>query len=193
MSEIIKKKIRLNKDIILLAEKKFYSFDVETTGLNPVNDRIIEIGCCEFINLKPVKQFSTLINAGKYIPQSVTKINNITNEMVSTAPTEDEVYYYFSSFIKSVLDGNAIIVAHNASFDMNFLSNTLNRLGICGKLYYVDTLELSRHYLNLSNNKQTTVAEYFDIPIGNAHRAFDDALVCGKIFVNIIELIKNSD
>ena len=192
MSEVVKRKIRFSSDIIELVSKKFYSFDVETTGLNPVTDRIIEIGCCEFVNLKPVKEFSTLVNANHYIPSHVTKINNITNEMVNSAPLEDEVYYYFCSFIKSVLEGKAVIVAHNANFDMNFLSNTLSRLGISGKLYYIDTLDLARTYLSLPNNKQTTVAKYFNIPIGNAHRAGDDALVCGKIFVEIINLLKNS-
>ena len=192
MSEVVKRKIRFSSDIMELVSKKFYSFDVETTGLNPVTDRIIEIGCCEFVNLKPIKEFSTLVNANHYIPSHVTKINNITNEMVNSAPLEDEVYYYFCSFIKSVLEGKAVIVAHNANFDMNFLSNTLSRLGISGKLYYIDTLDLARTYLSLPNNKQTTVAEYFNIPIGNAHRAGDDALVCGKILVEIINLFKNS-
>ena len=190
MSSIIKKKLKFSKDLIKLLDKKFYSFDVETTGLNPISDKIIELGCCEFINFKPVKEFSTLINAGKSVPHHVTKINNITNEMLSNAPLEDEVYYYFCSFIKDVLEGHAIIVAHNASFDMNFLSNTLDRLGFSGTLYYLDTLELSRCYLRLSNHKQVTVAEYLNIPIGNAHRAGDDALVCGKILVKIVELIK---
>lgn len=188
MSEIIKKKIKFTENNIKLLSKKFYSFDVETTGLNPVNDRIIEIGCCEFVNLQPVKIFQTLINAHHYIPHHVTKVNNITNEMLKEAPLEDEVYLYFCQFIKDVLDGRAIIVAHNATFDMNFLSNTLERLNISGKLYYIDTLELSRCYLNLCNNKQTTVANYFNIPIGNAHRAGDDALVCGKILSCIINL-----
>ena len=92
MNEIIKKKIRFNEELVEILGKKFYSFDVETTGLNPVTDRIIEIGCCEFINFKPVKEFSTLVNAGKYIPPYVTKVNNITNEMLNDAPLEDEVY-----------------------------------------------------------------------------------------------------
>lgn len=191
MSGIIKKKIKLNNELLNIVSKKFYSFDVETTGLNPVNDRIIEIGCCEFIDLKPVKEFSTLVNANHYVPSYVTKINNITNEMLSDAPNEEEVYYYFSAFIKDVLEGRAIIVAHNANFDMNFLANTLTRLGFSGKLYYIDTLDLSRSYLRLSNHKQVTVAEYFNIPIGNAHRAGDDALVCGKILTKIVNLIKN--
>ncbi len=191
MSGIVKKKLRFSEDLIKLLDKKFYSFDVETTGLNPISDRIIEIGCCEFISFKPLKEFSTLVNAGKSIPPHVTKINNITNEMLSSAPLEDEVYYYFCSFIKDVLEGNAVIVAHNASFDMNFLSNTLERLGFSGTLYYLDTLELARCYLKLSNHKQTTVAQYFNIPIGNAHRAKDDALVCGKILVKIVNMIKN--
>ena len=86
----------------------------------------------------------------------------------------------------AVLEGRALIVAHNASFDMNFLANTLERLGFSGNLYYIDTLDLARTYLKLPNNKQTTIAEYFNIPIGNVHRAGDDALVCGKILTNII-------
>jgi DNA polymerase III alpha subunit (gram-positive type) len=112
--------------------------------------------------------------------------------MLNNAPIEEEVYYCFSSFIKSVLEGKAVIVAHNASFDMNFLSNTLDRLGINGKLYYIDTLDLARQYLSLPNNKQTTVANYFNIPLGNAHRAGDDALVCGKILVEIVRLLNKN-
>lgn len=187
---IIKKKIRFSEELVEKLSKKFYSFDVETTGLNPISDRIIEIGCCEFVDFLPVKEFSTLVNAGKSVPAHVTKINNITNEMLNDAPKEDEVYYYFCSFIKDVLEGRAIIVAHNANFDMNFLSNTLERLGFSGTLNYIDTLELSRCYLKLSNHKQGTVAQYLNVRVSNAHRAGDDALVCGKILVKIINLIK---
>lgn len=187
---IVKKKIKFNENSIELLSKKFYSFDVETTGLNPVYNRIIEIGCIEFKDLEPIKRFDTLVNANQNIPRHVSMINNITNEMLIDAPNEDEVYYYFCSFIKDVLEGRALIVAHNASFDMNFLANTLERLGFSGNLYYIDTLDLSRTYLKLPNNKQTTIAEYFNIPIGNAHRAGDDALVCGKILTNIINLFK---
>lgn len=189
MSGINKKKIKFNENIIQLLKKKFYSFDVETTGLNTLTDRIIEIGCIEFVDFSPVKEFSTLINAGKYIRAYVSKINNITNEMLNDAPVEDEVYYYFASFIKDVLEGNAVIVAHNANFDMSFLTNTFERLGFSGTLYYLDTLDLCRTYLRLSNNKQGTVAEYLNIKVTNAHRAGDDALVCGKILVKIVEMI----
>ena len=187
---ILKKKIKFNENSIELLSKKFYSFDVETTGLNPVYNRIIEIGCIEFKDLQPIKRFDTLVNANQNVPHHVSMINNITNEMLLNAPNEDEVYYYFCSFIKDVLEGRALIVAHNASFDMNFLANALERLGFSGNLFYIDTLDLARTYLNLPNNKQTTVAEYFNIPIGNAHRAGDDALVCGKILTNILSLLK---
>ncbi len=187
MSDITKMKVKLNNKLIDLIKLKFYSFDVETTGLNPTNDRIIEIGCCEFINLKPVRQFSTLINAHKYIPPYVSKVNNITNEMIECAPEEDIVYYYFKEFIKDVLEGNAVICAHNANFDMNFLSNTFNRLQISGKLYYIDTLDISKRVLSLTNYKQITVADHLNIPVTNAHRAGDDALVCGKILSKLVE------
>lgn len=193
MGEVIKKKILFSENNIKLLSKKFYSFDVETTGLNPVSNRIIEIGCCEFVNLQPVRKFTTLINANQYIPSNVTKVNNITNEMIKDAPLEEDVYLHFCDFIQDVLLGRAIIVAHNANFDMNFLSNTLERLGISGKLYYLDTLDLSRRYLDLYNHKQTTIADFFNIPIGNAHRADDDALVCGKILANIIKLATNNN
>lgn len=180
----------LNEEMINQMRKTFYAFDVETTGLNPNSDRIIEIGCVKFENLVPVKEFKTLVNANKFIPHSVTEINHITNFMQLTAPREKKVYQFLCEFISDVLDGKSIIVAHNARFDMSFLANTLERLNYSGTLNYLDTLEISKNLLKgLPNYKQITVASYLNIPITNAHRASDDALVCGKILAKLISRI----
>lgn len=179
-----------NEEMLNQMKKTFYAFDVETTGLNPNSDRIIEIGCVKFENLVPVKEFKTLVNANKFIPHHVTEVNNITNLMLLTAPREKKVYQFLCEFIRDVLDGKSIIVAHNARFDMSFLANTLERLNYSGTLNYLDTLEISKNLLKgLPNYKQITVASYLNIPITNAHRASDDALVCGKILAKLISRI----
>ena len=80
------------------------------------------------------------------------------------------------------MNGNMAICAHNAQFDMNFLAETLMRLGYNANICFIDTLSLSRDRIKgLSNYKQTTVASYFGIETGTSHRAENDALVCGKI------------
>ena len=110
--------------------------------------------------------------------------------MLSRAPTESQVYPSFVDFLGDALQGKTIICAHNATFDMGFLSATLERLGYNGKIRYVDTLSLSRRRLKLENYKQNTIADHYGFVNMNAHRADSDAEICGKI---LWELLKEQD
>jgi len=171
-------------------QKRFIAFDTETTGLRCDSNRIIELGAVVYENGEIVDKFSSLINTHKMIPYQITKITNITNDMVNEAPEEDEVYKAFIKFLGNAMNGETIICAHNATFDMKFLANTFDRLGYTANFNYIDTLALSRKYLKdkLDNFKQGTIANYFDIDVKNAHRAADDARVCGSILCNLLEL-----
>lgn len=179
----------LNLDYIKQCKNCFIAFDVETTGLNPNSNRMIEISAVYFENFIPTKSFSTLINPGCHIPSSATQINGITDAMVADAPNEKAAIDQFCEFVTTdALGGNIVLVAHNAIFDVKFLLHALSRCGIGADISFQDTLYLSRAAnLCTDNCKLGTVANYFGIAQNDAHRAADDARVCGEIFVNLLE------
>lgn len=172
-------------------EKRFIAFDVETTGLNSYLDRIIEVGAVLFEDGKPVKTFDSLVNPNVLVPQSATAVNHITDEMVKNAPSEESVFSDLISFFGDALDRGTIICAHNARFDMGFLSETLMRLGYSGKIHYVDTLGFSRKLVcGVENYKQQTLANYFGITNSQDHRAASDAKVCGEILLKLLYMVR---
>ncbi len=181
-------RIEITSEVLKSINNKFIAFDVETTGLSASTERIVELGAVVFENGEIVDQFSTLVNPGILIPVAASKVNHITNDMLRNAPDETQVYQSFVRFLGDTLQGNTIICAHNAKFDMDFLCAALKRLGYNGRIRYVDTLALSRKCLKLENYKQDTVAASYGIINRKAHRAITDAEVCGRI---LCELINN--
>ena len=170
---------------------RYIAFDTETTGLNPASDRIVEIGAVLFKNGEAVDSFHSLINAGVPISSGAAAVNHITDRMISSAPLEAEVYPELIRFMENALHGETIVCAHNAKFDMDFLCNTLARLGYDSDIRYIDTLSLSRKCIKeLENYKQNTVAEHFGIFIRSAHRASADAEVCGRILKELLKIEK---
>ena len=168
--------------------KSFIAFDVETTGLDPQADRIIELGAVRFVDGVPVDSFSTLVNPNKRIPASATAVNHITNDMIIDAPNERSAFTAFLKYLDRAVVGSEIICAHNASFDFGFLENTLKRLGYSAQLKYVDTLTLSRKYIKgLPSYKLGIIADCLNIQNRAAHRAAGDAEVCGKILIEILD------
>ena len=168
---------------------KFIAFDVETTGLDSKRDRIIELGAVYFENGDKVSDFGTLVNPKVTIKKEASEINKITNEMIEKAPFEKEAYDELTNYWNQLFSGTIILCAHNAKFDIDFLSKTLRRLGYNAEIIYVDTLKLSRKLIKgLPNYKQTTVAEYFGITNIEEHRAVSDAEVCGKLFIKLLEM-----
>ena len=182
-------KLQVNDDEIKNLKNRYIAFDVETTGLSPINDKIIEVGAVLFENGEIIKRYSSLVNSEVVIPASATAVNNITNEMIQDAPKEDVVYAELVEFLDDVLKEQTVICAHNATFDMKFLSETLMRLGYYGKIHYVDTLSLSRNLIKgLHNYKQDTVATYFELVNFQSHRAVSDAEICGRILWNLLQI-----
>lgn len=182
--------IQVNYNNIDSIKKRFIAFDVETTGLDSSYDRIIEVAAILFENGVPVKKYATLVNAKVNVPYSASSVNHITNEMVKKAPSEDEVYTKLIDFFGDALQEQTVICAHNAKFDISFLSETLMRLGYSAKINYVDTLSLSRYLIKgLFNYKLKTVASYFNLKNLNEHRAEGDAEVCGSIFQKLLFIL----
>ncbi len=183
--------IIINEDNIDSIMKKFVSLDVETTGLNPRKDRIIEISAVTFENGKPVSNYTSLVRTSFKIVNNAEKINNISEKMLLDAPIEEEVYNEITKYLSDSLNGDVVICAHNAKFDIEFLKCTLIRLGYNAKINYTDTLQLSRKLLKtVKDYKLNTIAEYFDIMNENEHRALSDSMVCGKIFKELLDMQK---
>lgn len=159
----------------------FVAIDVETTGLSPVYNELIEISAIKYENVQKKETFSTLIRPKKLISSSITNITGITNEMVKNAPLIEEVMPKLIDFI-----GEYPIVAHNANFDYSFLQNNSNKSFSKNKV--IDTVSLSRKMLpNLPNHKLNTVSKYIGIQENGFHRAEFDCECCAKIYIKYLE------
>lgn len=177
----------LDEKIIESVKEHFIAFDVETTGLKPWSDRIVEIGAVLFEHGIPVRNFSSLVNPHIHISESVSKINHITDDMIQDAPCEKSVYAKLVEFLGDAMHGGIYVCAHNVNFDMMFLVEALMRMGYSGDIYCLDTLDLSKKVIkNISNYKLNTLACYYGLKNENEHRASSDAIVCGNILINLI-------
>ena len=166
---------------------QFVSLDIETTGLSPYNDKILEISAVKYNKFEEVEKFSTLINPGISIPRKITKINGITNQMVKDSPT---IYIAIRQFYDFV--GDSIIVAHNATFDMNFLDCNARQNGLYLNNNVVDTLQACRKLFDFENNKLGTVCKNLKIKMYQYHRAESDARACAEVLIKCIYQFKKA-
>ncbi len=164
---------------------EYCAFDLETTGLSPVTERITELGAVIFRNGQPAERFQTFVNPEKPIPREITELTGITDRDVYGAPSEGKVLSDFLDFA-----GGRTLVAHNAEFDIGFLSATAKRCGIDFAPSYMDTLTLSQSLLpDLKRFKLDTVTDRLGLPSFRHHRASDDAAACGKIMEKLIKML----
>lgn len=166
---------------------RFVAIDFETDGRDCENGRVIEIGACFFENGQPVKTFSSLVHSVDYLPPFITELTGITIDMVRNAPAEPGVWKRFVEFLDGALEGQEIIVAHNAAFDTSFLKTSLERLGYSGTIRYLDTVDLSQKLLPyMSGHALNKVCAELQIELENHHRALDDAVACGNILATLM-------
>lgn len=187
MGKVVIEEVELFKEVVGELNKKFIAFDTETTGFSPYKDRIIELGAVLFINNKETAYFNSLVKTDVKNSYYAYKVNKISEEMLESAPLEIDIYPKLVEFLEEVLNGNIILVAHNAIFDMRFLKNTLERLGYSGHIRYLDTLKISYMFPTIDHH-QSTIAEYLGIRNEEEHRAYTDALTCGKILNKVLEI-----
>ena len=159
-------------------------FDLETTGLSPVNDRIIEIGAVKIKDRKIIDRFSTFVNPQIPIPFNIEKITSINDSMVENAELIETILPQFLEFC-----GEAVMVPHNAGFDISFIKEKTKM--ILGKEFNctaIDTVSLSRALLpQLGKFTLDNVAKVLNVPSFQHHRAVDDANACADIFLALLE------
>ncbi len=165
----------------------FVVFDIETTGLNPYNNKIIEIGAVKIKNNQIIDRFQTFVNPNMKLPQFITNLTGIRDEDLVNEPDESIILPKFIEFI-----ADSTMVAHNADFDIGFLETQCKKIGIDISFQYIDTLKLSRYILtDLKKHKLDIISEKLGISLINHHRAVDDAEATSLIFIEFIRrLIK---
>lgn len=164
---------------------EFVAFDIETTGLSSVKDRITEVGAVLFKDGEIKERFQTFVNPGMPIPAEITRLTGITDRDVFDAPEIGQVLRDFIAFA-----GGRPLVAHNAEFDIGFMTAAAQREGIGFSPVYIDTLTLAQGLLpDMKRFKLDLVSSRLGLPEFNHHRASDDAAACGRIMARFIDML----
>ena len=163
----------------------FTAIDIETTGLGPEKEKIIEIGAVKYEDGAQKEVFSTLIRpqtAG--IPARITELTGITDEMVKDAPGEAEAMASLLRF----LEGEEVLLGHNVSFDFSFLKVAANRLGETFEYRGLDTLAIARLcHPELPKKTLAAMCEAYGIINEHAHRAYEDACTAAQLYFALKE------
>ena len=165
---------------------EFITFDLETTGLSPDFNRIVEVGAVRFrADGTELDRMEQLVDPRCAIPTDVTKIHGITDEMVRGQPPIEDVLPEFLEFLGH---SETILLAYNAPFDVGFLSAAFSRCkAILPEHPVIDTLSLSRRMLpRLRNHRLETIARHLRIAESTDHRALGDALVVQSVFLKLL-------
>ncbi len=173
--------VRGGKDMSFDGE--YVAFDLETTGLYPRHDRIIEIGAVRMKNGQEIDRFQSFVDPKRPLSEEVSKLTGITSDMLAGAPDIEMILPKFMEFV-----GNSVLVAHNAEFDTCYIRRECARLGIDCNITSLDTLTLSQNLLpELGRHKLDIVAKHFGLEDFNHHRAADDARICGLLAGKLFE------
>ena len=165
---------------------EFIAFDLETTGLDPKTDAIIEIGAVRMRGGEVLEHFSTFADPGHPLSPKTVSLTSITDEMVRGAPKPHEAVANFLAWA-----GDTPLVAHNAEFDTGFVREYCRRAKRVFDPLYFDTLILAQYLCpELNNHKLDTVSTHLGLPPFHHHRADDDAAICGQIFAAMIPMLK---
>ena len=165
---------------------EFVAFDLETTGLSSLKEVIIEIGAVILKDGEVVDTFQTFVDPKRRLEPKIIELTGITDSMLVGAPDIAEVLPEFLRFC-----GGRPLVAHNADFDVGFLTAACERLNLPFDPTYIDTLVLSQNLMpQLSKHKLNIVADALSLPDFNHHRASDDALTCGYLYLRFAKMLQ---
>lgn len=177
---------RANKGKSLLSiESEYVCIDLETTGLSPEFDSIIEISAVKVVRGEIVDKYTSLINPKCHISKFISQLTGITDDLVKDAPTIDEVLPEYLNFI-----GNSIIIGHNVNFDVNFIYDKSERIT---KKYFsnnfIDTMRLSKLLIkSLEHYRLKDIADVLNVEYTNAHRSLSDCLITISCYEKLKEL-----
>lgn len=168
---------------LLIALSDFVSLDIETTGLSPMYDEIIELGAVKYRDGKAVDTFSSLVKPENPIDDFITQMTGITNKMLEDASSLFAVLPTFIDFI-----GSDVIVGHNVNFDINFIYDACDSLGLPSfSNDFVDTMRLARRmYKGLPNHKLDTLIDHFGLERRTLHRGLGDCELTAECFQHMI-------
>ena len=153
------------------------ALDIETTGLDPKREAILEIGAVRFNGHRVEQEWSTLVNPGRRVPSFITQLTGISNQMVANAPPMSDVRAELQDFV-----GDAVIIGHNVRFDLSFLQR--HRLFSYNET--IDTYEMASVLMpNASRYGLGSLASQLVVPLPATHRALDDALVTHGVYLRL--------
>ncbi|ADI39047.1 DNA polymerase III epsilon chain [Waddlia chondrophila 2032/99] len=168
-----------------LEKQQFVCLDCETTGLDPKEDRVIEVACVAFTLEEKLDAFETLIDPERDIPETSIAIHHITQKMVAGKPKVKEVLPKVLDFV-----GSHIIVGHGIQFDIEAISHSCDRAGISKNLRdnpFIDTLRMARLYGESPINSLEHLRKHFNIESEIAHRAMSDVMVNIEVFKQLLK------
>ncbi len=168
-----------------ICDTNYIVFDIETTGLNPQNDYIIEIGAVTIKNGRVQDEFFRSINPGIHIPDNVTNATGSTDEIVSNADNIESVIKDFLSYC-----GDAVLVAHNASFDFSFIRKNIDRFKLDKDFTVIDTMQLARVLTGLPRVTLNRLKEYYGISCDYIHDTISDAKCTAYVFLEFLKILK---
>ncbi len=158
--------------------KSYIAFDVETTGLNPAENEIIEIGALKVREGKVAERFMELVRPLSPVSPSITALTGITNQMVSSARSRHDVISDFLAFC-----GEDILIGHNVSFDYSFVKTSAAAEGLPFEKSGIDTLKIAQKvHKDLESRSLESLCRYYHIENRSAHRAYHDALATAKLY-----------
>ncbi len=160
----------------------YISIDLETTGLNPKEDRIIEIGAVKVVDGQTVDTFSTFVNPGRRLEERIVELTGITDELLADAPCMEEVFPRLEEFL-----GDLPFVGHSILFDFSFLKKVAVNRNRSFEREAIDTLKIARKYLaGLEHKNLDYLCAYYHIP-HHAHRALQDAEATSELYQKLAE------
>jgi DNA polymerase III epsilon subunit family exonuclease len=171
-----------------LEETDFIVFDVETTGPKTPPCRIMELGACRISGGRIVAEFRTLVNPRMPIPPFIAALTGITDEMVASAPTFEEVASDWLAFADL-----SVLVAHNAIFDVRFINHELSLVYPGRRMpnAHLCTVSLARRLMpELKSFRLHALAKHFSVQHRFRHRAGDDARATAEVFLFLLEHLR---
>jgi len=154
------------------------ALDLETTGLNPKTDRILEIGAVKMIDGKVTDTYSVFVNGGTKISEFITNLTGITDEMRRSGLPTREAMEGFLEFC-----GDADILGHNILFDYSFLKRNAVNLGYTFENMGIDTLQIAKKFLSeLPSRSLGALCEHYHIIQERQHRAYEDAVSAYRLY-----------
>lgn len=164
-------------------QNSYVVFDLETTGLRPCHDRILEIGALRIEEGEVTGTYETMIDNGVPIPERITELTGITEAMIEGAPQVREAVEGFLEFSQE-----AVLVGHNVLFDYSFMKKNVINLGGTYERKGLDTLAIARLCLaELPSKTLDKLAAHYGIPQEHHHRALDDALTTARLYERLKE------